>query len=183
MTPIHSSIFHALLPVCLKATTAARPKNVTKNKEVEEKAKELANYINNNPFNIQDVYKKWQAQCFYIMLGGGEALVKIAGASTVYKPFVVINSPYSGKDRFRIVTHSKSSPNANILEINGSIAEWGLGSALVASDEEVEKCLSDLTPGQLRTIMSEPTFLPIIQPLFEEQTELVEVKEGAEKVK
>lgn len=178
MTPIHSSIFHSLLPVCLKATAAARPSTVKKDKEVEAKARDLASHISAHG-NISMEFKRYIAQCFYILLDGGEALAKISGGGgNTFKPFVVIKETSEKKPRLRIITHSGTSGTGNVLEPSGSILAWGLGKSAPATDEEVEQCLSDLTPAQLRTIMTEASFLPIIQPLFEDQTELVEVTEG-----
>lgn len=80
-----------------------------------------------------------------------------------------------------IVTHGNNRTVLNTLGKTSSImynySQEKEQETRIATDEEIEACLSNLNPAQLRFIMNNDIFAPIIASLFEDVEEIVAEKD------
>lgn len=161
MTPLHSMIKNALLPVCLETNKARRVATETK---PSERAKQLNDYFAKLT-TLNESYVEALRQTAMLITGDKGITVKPKDPF-VFSPMTVIR--FKNGD-LRIVTHGTKYYS---LRVNGEIGEHTNGLIDgVATDVEVERCLDQLVPKQLRTIMSHEVFMPFIQPMLEDMEE------------
>jgi len=78
----------------------------------------------------------------------------------------------------RIVLHGKHKTTLQLDEDQANIGIFNVhdtnpNEARLATDDEIEACVTSLSPKQLRKIMTEELFAPIVNKLYEAQEELV----------
>ncbi len=199
MTPLAYQISQLLLPVCLEETHKMREiyaEPVQSFTQSRARAVKLIidSLINNGvTIPIANAFKHLAA--IYETSPDAKKEIEsiiIQPQSTntlpIYNPFtvVVIIYNFSGHKLLtgvpRIVTHGKHGDTLLLDEDNtvGFPAHYNIiktekSEVRLASDEEIEACLMDLSPRQLRTIMTTELFAPIINKLYEAQEELVAV--------
>ena len=195
-TPLAYQIGSLLLPICLEETNKAR--ELYKKQETSGLAPEVAEL-----YSIFEAHKRLGAskeaielfrRCSALyMPTHKEAILglklphDLKDIMPVYSPFtvIVIEHDYSdhrmSKDVPRIVTHGKDKTTLWHDGEPQNKYNYKPGEAdetRVATDDEVEACVTSLTVKQLRTVMNSDLFAPIVNTLFEEQTELVKVEDN-----
>lgn len=196
MTPLSHQIGMLLLPVCLKTTQRMRdlykktepvcPRDdikelftllttATAEPKVTRFYRAFAAAIENDPAR--------KAAIASIPIPEGP----IQNIHPIYDPFtvIVLTSDRSGHkmiiDVPRIVTHGKNRHTLWHDNEPGSgynVNDTDKDETRIATDEEVEACVMDLSPRQLRIVMTSDLFAPVVNPLYEEQTELVADEEA-----
>lgn len=201
MTPLAYQIANVLLPICLQETAKMREiyekEPAIKLSPQCEKIKKLldayAHLTSNESASI--IFKDILAT---ILVDTNPELskqllaLKLTHQLVIHKPIynnftvVVVIKDVTGHKLYlnvpRIVTHGKTGESLYYDgEANNSFNFGGVvGEARLATDEEIEACLNTLTAQQIKRIMTMDLFAPIVNPLFEEQTELVPVDEEPE---
>lgn len=171
MTPLHYSIKSKLLPICMEINGKTRKKFEPKDKPKEKQARDLLARINasskgNNIAQDSQMYN-FMRDCLASALDLPQLLPK---TEDYFQPLSIIRDLVS------------ETPQVSFLVIHGQkrIGLWQLGyefeyfgKSVLASDEEIESCLDNLTGDQLKYILRSPVFEPFLADLFEQTTELV----------
>lgn len=171
MTPLHYSIKSKLLPICMEINGKARNLFEVKDKPKEKQARDLLARINasskgNNIAQGSQMYN-FMRDCLASALDLPQLLPK---TEDYFQPLSVIRDIVS------------EDPAISFLVIHGQ-QKYGLGlvgqeyiysgKCVLATDEEIESCLDNLTSDQLKYILRSPVFEPFLADLFEQTTELV----------
>lgn len=154
--------------------------------EINGKAKEV--------FEVKDKVKEKKAKEIMSAMSRAEALTGIAVTSNYGKFLREILA--AALDLPQLLTKTEAyfqplsiirdivsdSPNIPFLVLHGQ-KKLGLGlqgqefdyytKSVLATDEEIESCLDNLTADQLKFILRSPVFEPFLADLFEQTTELV----------
>lgn len=195
MTSLAYQIGSLLLPICLEETRKMReiykpvdkaplPPQVT--------ALELILRRAGGELKCDAKTLEWQRDLFAALVPEHSEVIKslklpheITNILPIYNPFtvIVLHSKQSGNSLLlnipRIVTHGKHRFTVHLDDEPQESYNHAttIDQTRVATDEEVENCVMSLTPKQLRSIMSHELFAPIVNQLYEEQTELVSAEE------
>lgn len=196
MTSLSYNIGQLLLPICLAETAKMRELyKPPPDPDVPDSVKELYKVLKNAKTEIPNLsipfFKAYAAaietdptrraaiQALTFPTGPIKSIHPIYNTFTV----IVLHSNHSKNGLFldvpRIVTHGKQretlwlddEPHHFYNSDSMSVDE-----TRVATDEEVEACVTSLSPTQCRRVMTMDLFAPIVNVLYEEQTELVAVK-------
>lgn len=182
MTPIKHQVIQLLLPVLLETNHRQLAQPKTKNDIYLNMEELLRKY---KPI-INSAYLDSLMEILEVALG--QPLPRTTTTEFVFPDNLSVvvllenndnhnyklNTPY-------IVLHSRERYLLHTTGRAGDRAERREESIRLATDEEIEQCLSDLTVSQLKFILTEDLFAPILSPLYEEQDELVVEKTDEEK--
>lgn len=171
MTPLHYSIKSKLLPICMEINGKAREKIEPKDKIKEKKAKEIMSAVGraaaNTGIAVNSNYGNFICEILAAALDLPQLLPKI---EDYFQPLSVIRDLLSENPSISfLVIHGQNKHGLGMLG-----HEFGYsGRSLLATDEEIESCLDNLTGDQLKYILRSPVFEPFLADLFEQTTELV----------
>lgn len=185
MTPLHNQIFQTLLPVCLETTTKMRenysPVKIAEDgEEAKEKLKIVARLKPLYSSLKQEHGLEFSNKIFNLLaVATDNDKIKIIleedNNSTIYDPFTIIVMKADNvghKQPLNIPYICIHGANRIFLGDNNKY-NFEQKDVVLASDEEVESCIANLNPWQLRYIMYNDLFAPIVNGLFEQQDELV----------
>jgi hypothetical protein len=188
MTPLHHSLIQILLPACIETTAKQRekPPPPELDKELWELLKDLRTSVTYGKEDwarkmlrlIAHVTKRPEIdQYAQLIIDNG-----LVAQGPNYDPLTVIvledkrsnhnfttNKPY-------IIVNGK---NFRLLHETGRTDDTRYSAEdnpRLATDEEIEQCLENLTAAQLRKIMTHDLFAPLVSRMYEAETELVAEK-------
>lgn len=178
MTPLHYSIKSKLLPICMEINGKARDLFEVKDKPKEKRAKELNQQIikaavDNGIANGANFHKFVRDALAYAL----DLPQLLPKTEDYFQPLSVIRDILSETpaESFFVI-HGQRKVG---LGDRGHEFEYS-GKCVLATDEEIESCLDNLTADQLKYILRSPVFEPFLADLFEQTTELVAAPEVPE---
>lgn len=86
-------------------------------------------------------------------------------ASKSFLPFTVLFGTFDKtKNSLAICVHEAG----HYIRQQGDLSTFTAETKKIASDDQIKQCLEELNPAQLRFIMTNAVFMPLMAPLFEE---------------
>lgn len=170
MTPIKTLIKNALLTICLQTTAQVRPKEWPAPDEARKrKLDAIRTEIESMADLIHPTYRAYTTNVLAIVLDLPE--LKQSFKKSYFNPMTVVMFD-------EMILHIIVSGKDNkVLSLEGKEEAKDEKKLRPATDEEVEKCLDELTPAQVKAVLTFPVFEPYVANLYEDQTELIEVSE------
>lgn len=181
MTPLHAQVKGTLMPVLLETTQKAREYRDKIKKPNDEVYKKMEAIVKSKL--SRDQISENMMKVILDLIGtatGRPDLINIAKSSGSYAPldpFTVIIPTELTKDALSyglvtglpyLVLHGIDkvllAPDAHLVE--NAYDTQGQYKSFPANDLEVEALLDNLTPAQLRYILSAEMFAPFLEPIF-----------------
>ncbi len=168
MTPLHKRIAGLLYPVLLETT---RKQRVARQKpEGEEnlvKIRELLADETKKGNMHTSTTEMWRG-ILHLLTKSDVFQTKIGSPNAGFAPFTVLFGTFNKtKDSLAICLHEQG----HYLREDGSAQVFTIASKMIASDDQVKECLEDLSAQQLRFIMSNALFAPVMNALYEAEEE------------